>query len=90
MIQLTQEIADNNMHISKKKSYVKKILSDPLTQSAFKKGKSNKGLIGVFMIPYRLRMVTTVLAIGKVISFVKAHFSVLFYRARIHVQKSKE
>lgn len=90
MIQLTQEIADNNMHISQKKSYVKKVLADSLTQSAFKKGKSNKGLIGLFMIPYRLRMAKTVLAIGKVISFVKAHFSVLFYRARIHVQKSKE
>ena len=90
MIQLTQEIADNDMAIDEKKSYVKRILSDSLTQLAFKRANNNQKFIGLLMIPYKFKMAKVVLVIGKAISFVKSHFSVVFYKFRMNVQKNKE
>ncbi len=77
LVQCVQEISISN--IQNKIDVINSILSDPLTIIALKNGRSKSILFNILEILLKLKNPYLCLIAGKLIGFIKSHFTILFF-----------
>lgn len=79
LIQCIQEISISDKTMAYRKNAIKNILDKELSKKAFAYGKIESKLLRISAIPARCNNVTISFWVGKIIGFVKLHFSTVFY-----------